>query len=229
MPPGHGGAGSVGHVAVVVEVGPGRFRVSEMNYGGNGGGFNRVDYRWVGNDSAFRFLISGASTPPPNPPPTPQPPPPPPLENNPYPGEFVQVTGEGTIYVVGEDGSLVPIGSTDVATACGYDLSQTKQISAETRNMRFIGTVLLGPPCPLGTGGPAQSTGGSLAALLLVGGAGVLAYYAARQRGIGLSIANRPGSAGGFGDGSAHVVRTTPPQGGRISFSVPTPRSRAFE
>jgi surface antigen len=47
--PWHYGAGSVGHVAWVLDYYPnlGKVLVSEMNYSGNGGGLNRVDYRLV--------------------------------------------------------------------------------------------------------------------------------------------------------------------------------------
>jgi surface antigen/outer membrane murein-binding lipoprotein Lpp len=55
--PGGDGASSSGHVAYVEAVGPadgipdGMFKMSEMNYGGNGGGWGRVSYRTLPNNS----------------------------------------------------------------------------------------------------------------------------------------------------------------------------------
>lgn len=55
--PGGDGAGSVGHVAYVEAVGPaagvpaGEFKLSEMNFTGNGGGWDRVSYRILPDNS----------------------------------------------------------------------------------------------------------------------------------------------------------------------------------
>ena len=55
--PGGDGASSAGHVAYVEAVGPangipqGEFKLSEMNYYGNGGGWDRVSYRVLPNNS----------------------------------------------------------------------------------------------------------------------------------------------------------------------------------
>ena len=50
--PGGDGASSVGHVAYVESVSGDHFRLSEMNYSGNGGGWNRVSYRTLPNHSS---------------------------------------------------------------------------------------------------------------------------------------------------------------------------------
>ncbi|MEO8897513.1 MAG: CHAP domain-containing protein [Candidatus Dormibacter sp.] len=56
--PGGDGASSVGHVAYVEAVGPaagvpaGEFKLSEMNYQGNGGGWDRVSYRVLPDNSS---------------------------------------------------------------------------------------------------------------------------------------------------------------------------------
>lgn len=50
--PGGDGASSVGHVAYVESVMGDHFRLSEMNYAGNGGGWNRVSYRTLPNNSS---------------------------------------------------------------------------------------------------------------------------------------------------------------------------------
>ena len=56
--PGGDGASSAGHVAYVEAVGPangipnGEFKLSEMNYYGNGGGWDRVSYRVLPNNSS---------------------------------------------------------------------------------------------------------------------------------------------------------------------------------
>ena len=56
--PGGDGASSVGHVAYVEAVGPadgvpaGYFKQSEMNYSGNGGGWDRVSYRTLPDNSS---------------------------------------------------------------------------------------------------------------------------------------------------------------------------------
>ncbi|MGH7640890.1 MAG: CHAP domain-containing protein [Candidatus Dormibacteria bacterium] len=60
---GAGGASSLGHVAYVTQVGvpgpgyPNNFEVSEMNYYGSGGGFDRVDYRVVADGSGYDGFI----------------------------------------------------------------------------------------------------------------------------------------------------------------------------
>ena len=49
-----------GHVAYVVAVKPGSFEVSEMNfYGVPGGGWDRVDYRWVQDGAGYLGFIYG--------------------------------------------------------------------------------------------------------------------------------------------------------------------------
>ena len=56
--PGGDGASSSGHVAYVEAVGPtngvpaGEFKLSEMNFSGNGGGWDRVSYRVLPNNSS---------------------------------------------------------------------------------------------------------------------------------------------------------------------------------
>ena len=50
--PGGDGASSVGHVGYVESVNGDHFRMSEMNYAGNGGGWNRVSYRTLPNHSS---------------------------------------------------------------------------------------------------------------------------------------------------------------------------------
>ena len=56
--PGGDGASSSGHVAYVEAVGPtsgvpaGEFKLSEMNFAGNGGGWDRVSYRVLPNNSS---------------------------------------------------------------------------------------------------------------------------------------------------------------------------------
>jgi len=55
--PGGDGASRVGHVGYVEAVGPangipsGEFKLSEMNFSGNGGGWDRVSYRVLPNNS----------------------------------------------------------------------------------------------------------------------------------------------------------------------------------
>jgi surface antigen len=56
--PGGDGASSIGHVAYVEAVGPaagipaGYFKLSEMNFAGSGGGWDRVSYRVLPNNSS---------------------------------------------------------------------------------------------------------------------------------------------------------------------------------
>ncbi len=49
-----------GHVAYVVAVKPGSFEISEMNFSGvPGGGWDRVDYRWVTDGAGYLGFIYG--------------------------------------------------------------------------------------------------------------------------------------------------------------------------
>jgi hypothetical protein len=56
--PGGDGASSIGHVAYVEAVGPaagvpaGQFKQSEMNFDANGGGWDRVSYRILPDNSS---------------------------------------------------------------------------------------------------------------------------------------------------------------------------------
>jgi len=56
------GDGGLGHVAYVEAVEPGKFEISEMNFSGvPGGGWDRVDYRWVTDGAGYLGFIYNAS------------------------------------------------------------------------------------------------------------------------------------------------------------------------
>jgi surface antigen len=46
-----------GHVAYVEAVEPGKFEISEMNFDAPGGGWDRVDYRWVMDGAGYLGFI----------------------------------------------------------------------------------------------------------------------------------------------------------------------------